>query len=1061
MIWWTLLGVASIAIAAILAQRSKGERVYATFEWPQVPAEAVADDSGELEPLPSEPVNFSLITDSSEPVAPEVDTASELIPTSPDVDIASVLIPSAPKVDMVSPLISSKPKVDMASMFKPAVPDGSIDSGFMPSIPEKMSDPDIDEAEAEAEDALLLTPIDENEMASPFSPATEESEMASPFSPATEESDMASPFMLPTDEGEIPSGFKPATDDPDPFFSDIDLGWMEPAFDTGDYDAAVPRNVDGLAQVRLPRGLSAVRELGHDPYGTWFTAEDRQRREVTVLRFDEEWASTPESFLHLKAAVKRAAHLVHDNIARVKWVEKKHGRVLLMGQYVVGKTLAHRLARSDLGMTLLQVFELAETLLSTLAFAHRRGVLHRDLRPRDVVFTTEDTVVLTHFGLERALNRRFGPFGPHVAPEERAGKKVDQRSDLYSSAWLIRRCLEAQPEIKVPARLDELLDSALAEDRTMRPDTANDMLQSLKAIRRTVIQSQATDSPLENLESLAAVIANSNATSRTEVLQSAIEDDIGRFIDLTREFLLQPEVELETRKILFKALASLLPVQALPALGAVVYQFNTRLAGLPSPDVPLRLIAEARALDAVLVELGGDRVERLRAVLESAFGHLLVGPMPEDSLADEPVKAEQPEPLDAELEKTIDDEDTDEFREEPAKQTAEEQAHEPTEEPPQVEQEQAPDEDVRHSSMVFTYPSDGVPIDESGRYEFIQRLRTGPVADLYLAKWKQWNQSVLVRVLRDSSVDEEAFARFELEGQKIKKLHDINVNPLFDLGAFSGRPFATEEFVDGHTLAEEIQYYGRGLPLNEVLAMGRALTAALDYAHENDVLHGDVAPENVLLVAERTWRLAHFSFQSWCDSSLANSGRFSSWYAAPEVIAGGPIDAKADVFALGATLYEALCGRRPFAGDDRKTAPIPLRKHRQSVPQALAQSVHRCLAVNSEERPRVGLLAKWLSAVEDRFERTWSQEVPAISSMGTHTPLPAGAWADQPRASEGTPQSGVVILEADDEPTREFVEATREYQDTTREYQDALFDALKGDMDEEELAEFVKALRRL
>ena len=1036
MIWFTLLGVASIAVVALLTQRSRSERVYATFEWPSVPAVATPDDSVEIEPIPPDPTDFALVAEPFEPHTPAAPVGSELIPSSPDVDMASVLItegttteqrpvalPKAPKKDMISTLIPNKPKVDMASMFKPASPGSNSSTEFIPSIPEEH---------------FVLD--DELEMDSPFQPPTDEAELASSGSSSIDESEMGSPFLPPTDESDMAPNLRTASDAHDSLLSNIDLGWMEPAFDTGDYDALIPRDIDDLADVRLPRGLRPVPELGYDPYGMWFAAVDRQRRDVTVLRFAEEWANTPESFLHLKTAIKRAAHLRHSNIAQVRWGEKNHGRVLLMGQYVVGRTLADRLARTNPGLTLIEVFDLAETLLSTLAFAHRRGVLHRDLRPRDVVYTAPGTIVLTHFGLERALNRGFGPFGDHVAPEERAGKGVDQRSDLFSLAWLIRRCLTAQTDIDSPPRLEELLDRALSEDKLARPATAKDMLQSIRAIRRSVVRSRATESPLENLESLSAVFTNSNPEVRIDVLQSAIEQDIGRFIELTQDFLLQPEVDLETRTILFGTLADLMPVQALPTLGAVVYHFNTRLAGLPTPDVPLRLIAEARALDAVLVEFGGERVERLRAVLKSAFGHLLVGPMPEEPAAESAAVEAEPEA-----------ENIDDTLESP---------HELEEgETEAVAQETT--ENVQRSSMVFTLASEPPPTDESGRYQFTHRMRTNPVADLYLARRDAWSQSVLVRVLKNDSFDEEALARFHLEGRKIKQLHDISINPLFELGTFSGRPFVAEEFVDGHTLAEEIQHNEHGLPFEQVLAMGRALTAALEYVHDNGVFHRDIAPENVLLVAGRIWRLAHFAFETW-TSHLTGLGSSNIWYAAPEVIAGEPIDAKADVFGLGATLYEALCGQRPFEGDDRRSPVVPLRKHRESIPQALAHVVHQCLSLDSAQRPSVSLLAKQLRAVEERFDTTWSQEVPAVSSMGSNTPMPPGSWgANPPIVRNETPNSGVLILDIDDEPTREFVEATREYQDTTREYQDALFDALKDEMSEDELAQFVKVLKRL
>ena len=326
----------------------------------------------------------------------------------------------------------------------------------------------------------------------------------------------------------------------------------------------------------------------------------------------------------------------------------------------------------------------------------------------------------------------------------------------------------------------------------------------------------------------------------------------------------------------------------------------------------------------------------------------------------------------------------------------------------------------------------------------------------------QLEQSVLLRVFKGEGVDDAAFARFQSEAQMVSKLHHPNINPLLEIGACSGRPYATEEFVDGHTLAEELEHNGQGLPLDQVLVLARALTAALGCAHEKGLLHRNVTPENVLLVEGRTWRLAHFAFMTSTAPALTGTSFGNLPYAAPEVISGETIDAKADIFSLGATLYEALCGRRPFEDKDRDTPVIPLRKHRESMPQALAEAVHRCLSLEKGGRPTVHELATQLGAVEKRFDKTWSQATPVACISALSPPWPSGALGHDPMHDSGeVPAAGAYFPIGESDPTREFVEATREYQEATREYQNALCEALKDQMDDEELARFVKALKHI
>ena len=844
------------------------------------------------------------------------------------------------------------------------------------------------------------------------------------------------PLELDVFEEDVAADPPQATGDVDFFAGIIDRVLSEPPIEPTPLEARESTGNGGTLDVRLPRQLSARRELGRGSYGMWYEAVDGYGREVTVQRWDAEWASSPEDFVRLKAVVKRASFLDHANIAKVKWVEKKYGRVFLLGQHVKGESLADRLARPDHEMALLDIFDLAETVLSTLAFAHRRGVLHRDLRARNVVFTASETIVLKNFGIERELHRKVESFGEHISPEERDGSGVDQRADVYSLARLIRRCLRAQRAIDPPKDLEGLLDRALSEFKSIRPNSADDMLQELRTIRRTIIEPHASESPLDNLESLAAAVNNSNSGLRRKALESAIEEDIGRFIELTRDFLLQSDVDLDTRATLFRTLASLQPVQAMPALGAVVYHFNTRLAGLANADVPRSLVTEAKTLDAVLAELGGERVARLRQVLVSAFGHLLSDPLLDESFTDEGAFAAEL----AETQENAGDEPNEEWL---------------------GEFEPAPEE-LPEPSAVDSVAPEQPPVDELGRYELVQQLRTDPVADLYLASHNEWGHSVTVRVFKVEGVDESAFARFQLAAQVVSELEHPSINPLLEIGAFSGRPFASEEFIDGHTLAEEIVLHGEGLPLAQVLAVARALADALGHVHEKGLLHRDVSPENVLLIAGTTWRLAHFAFPELTSQPTAATSFCNSSYAAPEVIAGETVDAKADVFALGATLYAALCGHRPFAGEARDTPVIPVRKHRESVPQAIAAAVHRCLALDSDRRPTVRELAEQISAVDEVFDRSWSRETPAASISVLSTPFSSSGWGRDPSGPGRESKPSLRFVPSNDnDPTREFVEATREYQEATREYQDALLDALKDEMDEEGLVRFVKALERI
>jgi serine/threonine protein kinase len=130
------------------------------------------------------------------------------------------------------------------------------------------------------------------------------------------------------------------------------------------------------------------------------------------------------------------------------------------------------------------------------------------------------------------------------------------------------------------------------------------------------------------------------------------------------------------------------------------------------------------------------------------------------------------------------------------------------------------------------------------------------------------------------------------------------------------RPYLVTEYLEGHTLHDELQRVG-SLPAADALKLGVRICDALDYLHRRHIIHGDVKPGNIMLCSDGSLRIIDFGIARWAANGLMSSSSFSAYvgtpeYMAPEQVKGKRGDARTDLYALGAVLYEMVTRRRPF-----------------------------------------------------------------------------------------------------------------------------------------------------
>ncbi|MDP8970902.1 MAG: protein kinase, partial [Actinomycetota bacterium] len=257
-----------------------------------------------------------------------------------------------------------------------------------------------------------------------------------------------------------------------------------------------------------------------------------------------------------------------------------------------------------------------------------------------------------------------------------------------------------------------------------------------------------------------------------------------------------------------------------------------------------------------------------------------------------------------------------------------------------------------------------------GRYRLEVRIASGGMASVWRARDEVLARTVAVKVLHDHLAADAGFReRFRREAIAAAKLTHPNVVGLYDTGSDGQRVFLVMEFVDGVTLGDVISDLGRLEP-GRAAAIGEKVARALAYAHERGLVHRDIKPANILVADDGTAKVADFGIAKAdeSDADLTRTGTVvgTAAYLAPEQVLAQPVDGRADQYALGCCLYEALTGQQPFTGDSAfataaqrlKRDPLPPRSLRADLPPGLAAIVVRAMARQPDDRfPSAAVLA--------------------------------------------------------------------------------------------------------
>ena len=282
-----------------------------------------------------------------------------------------------------------------------------------------------------------------------------------------------------------------------------------------------------------------------------------------------------------------------------------------------------------------------------------------------------------------------------------------------------------------------------------------------------------------------------------------------------------------------------------------------------------------------------------------------------------------------------------------------------------------------------------------GAYELLSELGRGAMGVVYKARQKGLERIVALKmILAGSHAGQDDIARFRVEAEAIARLRHPHIVQVYEIGEQGGQPYFSLEFCGGGSLEKKLR--GKPLPPREAARIVEVLARAMQVAHDHGILHRDLKPANVLLADDGTAKITDFGLAKKLDEVGQGRTRTGAIVGTPSYMAPEQAEAKkdvgpaADVYALGAILYECLVGRPPFhAATSLDTVlqvisedPVPPRRLNSKVPRDLEVACLKCLSKDPRARyPRAADLADDLHRYLDGepirarpagiFRRTW------------------------------------------------------------------------------------------
>jgi len=310
-------------------------------------------------------------------------------------------------------------------------------------------------------------------------------------------------------------------------------------------------------------------------------------------------------------------------------------------------------------------------------------------------------------------------------------------------------------------------------------------------------------------------------------------------------------------------------------------------------------------------------------------------------------------------------------------------------------------------------------------YKILEKVGVGGMGTVYKAKQLSMDRIVALKVLNEKySSDREFVDRFIREARAAGKLNHPNVIHVHDVSKANGRHYFSMEYIDGSSVKEMLRIDGK-VPVDKAVDIVLQTAKALEFAHENGIVHRDIKPDNIMLTKDGVVKIADLgiakTFEETAPSANANRRVMGTpHYMAPEQALGKDIDHRVDVYALGATFYHMLTGTTPFSGSTahevlkahiQESLP-PIQEYTDAVPDPVCFIIERMLAKLPEKRYAnmtrlIEDLERAQKGISEGIERIAAGESTVMRAMSAKEAAAAAKKRKKPDATENV-STGVV-----------------------------------------------------
>ena len=304
--------------------------------------------------------------------------------------------------------------------------------------------------------------------------------------------------------------------------------------------------------------------------------------------------------------------------------------------------------------------------------------------------------------------------------------------------------------------------------------------------------------------------------------------------------------------------------------------------------------------------------------------------------------------------------------------------------------------EVNLAATTVSYASTKLVVDDPnverpvlGRYEIERELGRGAMGTVYLGRDPRISRTVAIKTLAlteefESEQLEEVRRRFYQEAETAGRLNHPNIVTIYDVGEEHDLAYIAMDYIIGDSLDEHVRADAL-LSIEQVFAIGIQVAEALDYAHEQKVVHRDVKPGNIIFDLDKgQLKVTDFGIACLTDNSRTRTGTVlgSPFYMSPEQIAGKKVDGRSDLFSLGVTLYQLFTGSLPFEGDSLTSLmyqitnekPKAIRKLRSELPTCVTRLINKALEKNPDKRYADGqTMADAIRRCAERSAEEWEE----------------------------------------------------------------------------------------